>query len=31
MEYEIMLKEVNELKNADLKENTLKIINAQNS
>ena len=26
-----MLKEVNELKNADLKENTLKIINAQNS
>ena len=31
MEYEIMLKEVNELKNADLKENTLKIINAQKS
>ena len=31
MEYEIMVKEVNELKNADLKENTLKIINAQNS
>ena len=26
-----MIKEVNELKNADLKENTLKIINAQNS
>ena len=31
MDYEIMVKEVNELKNADLKENTLKIINAQNS
>lgn len=26
-----MVKEVNELKNADLKENTLKIINAQNA
>ena len=31
MEYEIMVKEVNELKNAELKENTLKIINAQNA
>ena len=31
MDYEIMVKEVNELKNADLKKNTLKIINAQNS